>query len=160
MTTSTLELTSPAFDEGERMPDRHAWKAENVNPTFEVDGVPEGTETFALVIDDPDAEEATGKVFDHWVIWNIDGDVREIPPGFDDGVEGENGLGETGFLGFAPPDAEHTYQIRLYALDAELDLPAGSTKAELQEAMADHVLAETLLQGRFAPEQTPDDGAE
>jgi Raf kinase inhibitor-like YbhB/YbcL family protein len=158
---SSLTLTSPGFDDGERMPDHYAYTAENVNPPLSVAGVPAEARSLALIVDDPDAEAATGTVFDHWVVWNIAPDRTHIPEGWaagDDGaVEGANGLGEPGFLGFNPPDREHVYKFRLYALEATLDLPAGASKADLRAAMADHVLAETLLEGRFAPEQVPDD---
>lgn len=158
---SNLTLTSPAFDDGERMPDRYAYAAENLNPPLSVAGVPAEANSLALIVDDPDAEAATGKVFDHWVVWNIAPDRTRVPEGWaveeDGALEGANGLGEPGFLGFNPPDGEHTYKFRLYALDATLDLPAGASKDELRTAMSDHLLAETLLEGRFAPDQLPDD---
>lgn len=152
-----LTLTSSVFDDGERIPDKYAYFAENVNPPFRIRNVPDGAASLALVIDDPDAKEATGKVFDHWVAWNIDPTVAEIPEGWDvDAVEGENGIGATGFLGFNPPDGEHIYKVRLYALDRELALESGSSKGDLQAAMEGHVIDEALLEGRFAPEQVPE----
>ena len=98
-------------------------------------------------------------MFDHWVAWNIDPGTEMIPEGWgvDGAVEGANGIGETGFLGFNPPDGEHTYKFRLYALDTELDLDSGASKADLRAAMEGHILDETLLEGTFAPDQVPDE---
>ena len=155
---SDMILTSPVFEDAGRLPDKYAYKSENINPPLNVEGVPESAATLALVVDDPDAREATGKVFDHWVVWNIDPDCSRIPEGWDvDALEGENGIGETGFLGFNPPDNEHTYKFKLYALDSELDIEAGSSKETLESAMDGKIVAEALLEGTFAPSQVPDE---
>jgi hypothetical protein len=156
---NSLSLTSPVFEDGGRVPDRYAYKAKNVNPPLRVENVPEEAESLALVVDDPDAKEATGKVFDHWVVWNIPPDVEDIGESWavEDAEEGANGLGESGFLGFNPPDREHTYQFRLYALDTTLELEPGASKGELEAAMTGHVLAEAHLEGTFAPSQVPEE---
>lgn len=152
---SDLQLTSPVFDDGEPIPDEYGYTARDVNPPLDVSGVPDETESLALVVDDPDAVEPAGKVWDHWVVWNVDPGREHIPedwsPEFEGAVEGQNDYGERGYGGPNPPDRPHTYRFRLYALDTELDLPAGSTKADLEDAMAGHVLAEAELDGTFAP---------
>jgi hypothetical protein len=104
-------------------------------------------------MDDPDAMGAVGKVWVHWVVWNIDptkpfitGNPRES--GF---VEGMTDFGEVGYGGPAPPDKRHTYVFKLYASDSKLDLPEGSTKSELENAMEGHIIAEAKLTGTYAP---------
>ncbi|MFB6121384.1 MAG: YbhB/YbcL family Raf kinase inhibitor-like protein, partial [Halobacteriaceae archaeon] len=147
-----LELTSPAFDDGEPIPERHGYTEADVNPPLSIDGVPDDAESLALVVDDPDAREPAGKVWDHWVVWNMDPDTTEMPEDWAaaSAVEGENDYGERGYGGPNPPDREHTYRFRLYALDTELDLPPGASKADLEDAMAGHVVAEASLTGTYA----------
>ena len=149
-----LELSSPAFDDGEPIPEKYGREAANVSPPLTVSGVPDGAETLAIVVDDPDAREPAGKVWEHWLVWNVPTDVS-IPEGWDptaDGaVEGTNDFGEVGYGGPAPPDREHTYRFRLFALDATLDLPATADAADLEDAMAGHVLDEGVSRGTYAP---------
>lgn len=150
---ATLQLTSPAFEDGEPIPHRYGYTEENVNPPLEVDGVPDEAESLALVVDDPDAMGPAGKVWDHWLVWNLDPDTESIPEDWDatGAVEGENSYGGRDYGGPNPPDREHTYRFRLYALDSSLDLAAGATKDELEATMDGRVLAETLLEGTYVP---------
>ena len=104
-------------------------------------------------MDDPDAVGAVGKVWVHWVLWNIKPENSEfkensIPAGCS---EGETDFGETGYGGPAPPDKEHTYAFKLYALDQKLDVGQGSTKNQVEQAMKKHVISETTLYGRYSP---------
>ncbi len=152
-TMTDLQLSSPAFDNGERIPEKYGYTEQNVNPPLRIDGVPDGTVSLALVMDDPDAEPVAGKVWDHWVVWNIDPSVsiieeNSVPQG---AVEGETDYGEIGYGGPNPPDQEHTYVFKLYALDTGLELAEGATKEELEEAMDGHILEETRLEGTYAP---------
>ena len=148
----SLELTSSAFVDGEPIPREHGYTEANRNPPLEVDGVPEATESLALVVDDPDAVEPAGKVWDHWVVWNIDPETTTIPEDWDAtaAVEGQNDYGEHGYGGPNPPDREHSYRFRCYALDATVDLDARSTKTDLRREIDDHVLAEAQLTGTYA----------
>ncbi len=150
-----LELESPAFDDGGRIPEKYGYDRDNVNPPLEVAGIPDNAESLALVVDDPDATEEPGEAFDHWVVWNVPATKTRIPEGWspaDDGAsEGRNGFGETGYGGPRPPDGEHTYRFRLFALDAELDLDSSATADDLESATAGRVLTETQLDGTFAP---------
>ncbi|MFK8211985.1 YbhB/YbcL family Raf kinase inhibitor-like protein [Haloferax volcanii] len=148
-----LTLRSPAFDDGSPIPRTHGYATENESPPLRIGGVPPGTASLALVMDDPDAVKPAGEVWDHWLVWNIDPDIEaieagETPPG---AVEGTNSYGEMGYGGPNPPDGEHTYRFLLYALDTSLDLDAGATKADLKRAIAGHVTAETQLTGKYAP---------
>ena len=105
-------------------------------------------------MDDPDAMGAVGKVWVHWVVWNINHDTTDIDkktgmPSLN--VEGMTDFGEVGYGGPAPPDKRHTYVFKLYALDTKLDLPNKSTKADLEKAMEGHILDQTTLKGTYAP---------
>jgi len=148
-----LKLTSSDFSDGDEMPIELGYKNGNETPALSINGIPEGTKSLALIMDDPDAMGAVGKVWVHWVVWNIDptkpfitGNPQES--GF---VEGMTDFGEVGYGGPAPPDKRHTYVFKLYALDTGLDLPGKSTKADVEKAMKGHIIAEAKLTGTYAP---------
>ncbi|MFB6136498.1 MAG: YbhB/YbcL family Raf kinase inhibitor-like protein [Halobacteriaceae archaeon] len=151
-----LSLSSPEFDDGGRIPARYGYDRENVNPPLRVSGVPDGAASLALVVDDPDAEPVAGKVWVHWLVWNVPPDAREIPADWDPGtagaVEGENDFGEVGYGGPAPPDEPHGYRFKLYALDSVLDLGSGASRHEVGGAASGHVVARTQLTGTYAPQ--------
>ena len=144
-----MQLTSSGFSDGDEMPIELGYKNGNETPALSINGIPEGTKSLALIMDDPDAMGAVGKVWVHWVVWNIEPDVWEYGPG--DAAEGITDFGEVGYGGPAPPDKRHTYVFKLYALDCELDLPMESTKADVEKAMEGHILEQTILEGTYAP---------
>ena len=148
-----LQLMSPAFDDGDEIPEEYGYNEENVNPPFEIDGVPDGADTFVLVVDDPDALEPAGQIWVHWLVWNIPPETSTIPGGWEpeDAIEGENDFGEIGYDGPSPPDDVHTYRFKLFGLDTVLDLEEGATVDELGEAIDDRVVARTQLTGTYAP---------
>ena len=148
-----LKLSSSAFDFGKMIPKKYGYKHGNTSPPLSIDGIPENTLSLALIMDDPDAMGAVGKVWVHWVLWNIAPDTVELKENSipSNSVEGETDFGEIGYGGPAPPDKEHTYIFKLYALDKELDLKKGSTKKVVEEAIKDHIIEETKLEGTFAP---------
>jgi len=104
-------------------------------------------------MDDPDAMKAVGRVWVHWVIWNIDPTISEISEGSlpSGSIEGKTDFGEIGYGGPAPPDKRHTYIFKLFALKTKLDLKKGSTKAQLEEEMNGQILDQAILKGTFAP---------
>ena len=149
-----LKLTSSDFSDGDEIPRECGYKNGNRAPRLKwnsLDAVPEGRcpTSFALIMDDPDAMEAVGKVWVHWVVWNISPDMWEYGPG--DAAEGITDFGEVGYGGPAPPDKRHTYVFKLYALDTILDLSEGSPKAALESAMKGHIIEQTTLTGTYAP---------
>lgn len=148
-----LTLSSPAFDDGERIPDRYGYDEENVNPPLTIEGVPGEAEALVLLVDDPDAKEPAGKVWDHWAVWNIPPDTEEIPEGWSsaEAGEGTNDFGETGYGGPRPPDREHAYRFRLFALSTPIELDSEATVEDVEQEMAPHVLAEAELHGTYAP---------
>jgi len=150
-----LKLTSSAFSDGGEIPREYGYKNGNKVPPLTVSGSPAVPESLALIMDDPDAMGAVGKVWLHWLEWNI------IPNTLDysffdlshreDHFVGVNDFGEEGYGGPAPPDKRHTYVFKLYALDSELDLPDKSTKADVEKAMEGHIVDQATLSGTYAP---------
>ena len=156
-----LKLTSPAFSDGGEIPRECGYKNGNLEPPLGISGIPEGTKSLALIMDDPDAMEPAGKVWVHWVVWNIPSppyggieytDVTlfkiKEQPGHGEGI---TDFGERGYGGPAPPDKKHTYVFKLYALDNTLDLYDDTKKADLEKAMEGHILEQTQLTGTYAP---------
>ena len=146
-----LQLTSSAFEDGFEIPRECGYKNGNKEPPLTVSGIPEGTKSLALIMDDPDAMGAVGKVWVHWVLWDImasDGPLgtgRVCKRGMTD-------FGKLGYGGPAPPDKMHTYVFKLYALDSVLgDLGVDSTKADVENAMKGHIIEQATLEGTYAP---------
>src|SRR5688572_30189540 len=136
-TTKTLSVRSLAFSHKGHIPPRYTCEGEDINPQLEFGELPEDTRSLALIMEDPDAPRG---VFDHWIVWNIP-PQQVITEGSQPGISGTNSFGKTGYGGPCPPSGVHRYFFKVFALDAELDIPAGSDKATLQEAMEDHILA-------------------
>ncbi len=150
---SNFTLESEAFDNGGVIPRKYGYKNGNLSPPLKISGTPENTSSLALIMDDPDAMGAVGKVWVHWVLWNIDPSTMELKENSipSDCLEGETDFGEIGYGGPAPPDKEHTYIFKLYALDQKLDVDKSSTKKQIEKAMNNHIVAETRLEGRYSP---------
>ena len=156
---SNFFITSPDFKEGEEIPKKFGYKLGNVTPTIEFHNIPEGSITIALIMDDPDAMGAVGKIWVHWLVCNyqderikIDDRTISFPlSGNGMQVEGKTDFDEIGYGGPAPPDKRHTYIFKAYALDTTLDLKEGYSKQDLEQAMNGHILAEAKLTGTFAP---------
>ncbi len=150
---SNFTLESEAFDNGGVIPRKYGYKNGNLSPPLKISDVPENTLSLALIMDDPDAMGAVGKVWVHWVLWNIDPSTMELKENSipKDCLEGETDFGEIGYGGPAPPDKEHTYIFKLYALDQKLDADKSSTKKQIEKAMKNHIIAETRLEGRYSP---------
>ena len=138
-----MELTSSDFKEGNEIPKKFGYKYENEQPNIQFESVPTEAKTLVIIMDDPDAMKAVGKVWVHWLTYHGVNDTTKI--------EGKTDFGEIGYGGPAPPDGRHTYIFKGYALDTALDLKEGYSKQELENAMKDHILAEAKLTGTFAP---------
>ena len=146
-----LKLTSTSFEDGGEIPRIFGYKNGNKHPTLFVSDMPEGTEYLALIMDDPDAMGAVGKVWVHWVVWNIWPVSNTGVVDYNQASEGMTDFGEVGYGGPAPPDKRHTYVFKLYALDSKLELPDGSTKADVEKAMEGHIVDQATLTGTYAP---------
>jgi len=157
-TAMAFTLTSSAFESNGRIPKRYTGEGEDISPPLAWSDPPDGTQAFALVCDDPDAPVGT---FDHWLIWNLPADARELPEGvpttatvegLGGAAQGKSGFGKVGYGGPMPPPGhgDHHYHFRLYALDAPLDLDPGAEKRALEQAMEGHVLGQAELTGLYS----------
>jgi len=146
-------LESLAFKNGGNIPRKYGFKNGNLSVPLKISKVPEETKSLVLIMDDPDAMGAVGKVWVHWVLWNISPNTQEIIENSIplNSIEGKTDFNEIGYGGPAPPDKEHTYIFKLYALDTELNLKQGSTKVDVEKSMKNRIIAETKLEGKYAP---------
>ena len=140
---SDFSITCSDIDEGTEIPKKFGYKFENEEPNISFNRPPSSTTTLALIMDDPDAMGAVGKVWLHWLQYH---NLTQSSP-----VEGKTDFDEIGYGGPAPPDKRHTYIFKAYALDTELELKEGFSKQELEDAMNGHIIAEAKLTGTFAP---------
>lgn len=148
-----MQLTSAAFPDEGMIPQRYGRDFENMNPPLTISEVPNQTQSLMLMVEDPDIPAVVGvPVWDHWIVFNIPPDTTSIPEGWrPTGVRGKGTRGELDYGGPRPPDAEHRYFFRLFALNTKLDLPEGATKQQVLDASEGHILAQAELMGRFAP---------
>ena len=152
---SEFSISSQDFKEGEEIPKNCGYKHGNKMPGITIGPAPPpGTKTLAIIMDDPDAMGAVGKVWVHW-LYHVPALVGSYDPHTQTDiarpVEGKTDFGEIGYGGPAPPDKRHTYVFKAYALDTELDLKEGFSKQELEDAMEGHIIAEAKLTGTYAP---------
>jgi Raf kinase inhibitor-like YbhB/YbcL family protein len=142
-----LTLRSPAFGHEQVIPSKYTCDGDDIHPPLAIDSIPEGTVSLALIVDDPDAPNGT---WDHWLVWNMPGALTRIGEGdAPEGVRGVNSWGRLGYGGPCPPNGEHRYLFKVYALDTLLELPEGASKAQLLAAMQGHVLESTTLMGCY-----------
>ncbi len=140
-----MKITSPAFAHNAMIPKKYTCQGKDISPPLAISDIPEGTVSLALILDDPDAPRRT---WDHWIIWNIK-PTREIKEDSTPGTQGKNSWGRHDYGGPCPPSGTHRYFFKLYAIDNEMDLPAGATKAELEAAMKGHILEQAELIGLY-----------
>ncbi len=147
--TKTLRLTSPAFQHKGAIPLRYTCDGEESNPPLHIDGVPANAKSLALIMEDPDAPRGT---FDHWVLWNIPPETQVIAENDwpEQARAGTNSFHRQTYGGPCPPSGMHRYFFTLYALNTRLDLPAGTDKHRLGEAMQGHVLDTAVLMGTYS----------
>jgi len=148
-----LILESPSFQEGTEIPKKHGYKNDNISPSLKISKVPSQAKSLVLIMDDPDAMDAVGKLWVHWVVWNIDPKESEIKEDSipKNAIEGMTDFGQIGYGGPAPPDKRHTYVFKLYALNSNLNLKKGATKKQVEDAMQNYIISQTSLSGTFAP---------
>lgn len=143
---NNLIITSPAFSEGSDIPAKYSCKGDNINPAIRIGSIPSDAKSLAVIVEDPDAPRG---IFDHWVAWNLR-PLNTIEENSKDGVQGNNSKGKTGYTGPCPPSGTHRYQFKVYALDEMLELPVGTNKENLMNAMKEHVIAGGELTGKFS----------
>lgn len=148
---SQMTVTSPAFKEGQTIPEQFTCEGKNISPALKISGYPDKTVTLALIMHDPDAPMDGG--FTHWVTFNIQ-PTNMIEENTSPGTAGSNSSNKRGYTGPCPPTGTHHYKFKVYALDAKLDLRKGATKAELEKAMEGHILSQGMLTGLYKKTKT------
>lgn len=150
----TMKLESTAFTANGMIPSQYTCDGQDISPPLSWDAPPTGTQSLALIVDDPDAP---GQIFVHWVLYDLPPEIHQLPQGvapqdtlLAGGTQGKNDFGKLGYGGLCPPSGIHRYFFRLYALDRELELKSGATKAQLEAAMNGHILAAAELIGRYS----------
>jgi hypothetical protein len=149
VTNEMINLTSNAFQNGERIPQKYTCDGSNASPDLNISNIPSGTKSLALIVDDPDAPMGN---FNHWVMWNISPTVSVIPENsFPEGaIQGVNDGEHVGYVGPCPPSGTHRYYFKVYALDTMLDLSENAKKADLEKAIIGHVVGEGELLGKYS----------
>lgn len=146
-------LTSPAFQHEHSIPVKYTCDGDNIHPPLRFDEVPDTAQSLVLIMEDPDVPKhlrADG-MWDHWVVFNMDPSVTEVKEGREipGAVVGINTSGKNEYQGPCPPDREHRYFFKLYALDTALELEVGATKKEVEEALKGHVIGYVELVGLY-----------
>jgi Raf kinase inhibitor-like YbhB/YbcL family protein len=153
-TMQTISITTEAFLSGEYIPSKYSCDSDDISPQLSWKGVPTDANSIVLIMDDPDAPSGT---FVHWVLFNIPPGMQHLPEGIpsdnilgDGSRHGMTDFGRTGYGGPCPPRGKpHRYFFRVYALDTKLDIPAGASRKQVDNAMKGHVLAHGELIGKF-----------
>lgn len=145
-----FELSSPSFGPGGRIPEKYTCDGNNISPPLFWKEAPSGTKSYVLIMEDPDAPAGT---WDHWVLFNIpatatslDENLQQLPQGT---MQGNNSWNKLGYGGPCPPDREHRYFFKLYALDKILSLNEGSSKPEIEKAMQGRILGTAELMSKY-----------
>lgn len=144
----SLHLTSQVFKENESIPSKYTCEGENISPPLQWEGIPEGTKSLVLIVDDPDAPRGT---WTHWVVFNIlptsTGSKEGHSP--EESLQGINDFGDIKYGGPCPPSGTHRYFFKLYALDERISLPKGATKQQVEKAIEGHILGQAQLIGTY-----------
>lgn len=148
-----MELSSAAFKNGASIPKQYTCDGPNISPPLQWFGVPDNSKSLALLVDDPDAPRGT---WVHWILFNIPPRATALPENIrktrtipNGARQGTNDFREIGYGGPCPPGGKHRYFFHLFALDTELQLEPGSTRLDLEQGMAGHILADTQLMGTY-----------
>ena len=147
-----MKIISKAFENNSLIPAKYTCNGENVNPPLEFVDVPVEAKSLVLIMDDPDvpSQVREDRMWVHWLKFNMPAETKFIEE--DSEPEGVAGVGTSNNLkyhGPCPPDKQHRYFFKLYALDAKLNLPEGATKTEVEKAMANHIIAQAELIGLY-----------
>jgi hypothetical protein len=150
----SFQISSSAFSSGEMIPKKFTCDGPDVSPPLSWKDAPLATQSFALIMDDPDAPVGT---WVHWVLYNLPATAKELPEGVEKKEELPNGalqarndFRKIGYGGPCPPPGKpHRYFFKFYALGTKLNLKAGATKADLESAMKDHIVGQAEIMGRY-----------
>ncbi len=147
-----MKITSSGFKEKGQIPSRYTCHGEGISPPLQISGVPSNAKSLVLIVEDPDVPKSLREdgMWDHWILFNIAPDIEKIeeneaPPC----KMGMATSGNTTYDSFCPPDREHRYFFKLYALDIMLDLPEGASKKRIEKEMSGHILTKSQLIGLY-----------
>lgn len=149
---ANMKLTSTAFGHNGKIPPEYTCDGEDISPELHISNIPNNAKSLALIMDDPDVPKSIrpSGLWVHWVAWNIPVNTKTIQKGNEpEGIGGNSDFKRTGYGGPCPPDREHRYFFKLYAMDKELDLAEGSDKKELENAMEGHIIEKAELIGLY-----------
>jgi Raf kinase inhibitor-like YbhB/YbcL family protein len=148
-----MKLESPVFLANELIPSQYTCDGQDISPPLDWDEPPLATKSLVLICDDPDAPR---KTWVHWVVYNLPSETRSLPENISPsnplpkgGLQGINDFGKVAYGGPCPPSGTHRYFFKLYALDRVLEIKVGATKTQIEQAMKDHILAQSELIGRY-----------
>ena len=143
-----MKLSSSAFEDDGAIPSEYTCDGADVSPPLTFSSIPEKTESFALIVDDPDAPMGT---WVHWLVWNIPTNKTVFSKGDNNTYpQGRNDFGKLDYGGPCPPSGTHHYFFKLYALDTMLELEEGANKKQLESAMSRHIIEEAQLLGKYS----------
>jgi Raf kinase inhibitor-like YbhB/YbcL family protein len=149
-----ISISAEGFKDGTTIPDIYTCKGKDISPSISWNGIPAGTKSIALIMDDPDAP---GGTFVHWILYNVPAQTQKLLEGMthdktlaDGSMQGMTDFGRTGYGGPCPPPGKpHRYFFKIYALDSMINLPPGASKKQLENAMAGHILAKGEIVGIY-----------
>ncbi|MFA4956101.1 MAG: YbhB/YbcL family Raf kinase inhibitor-like protein [Candidatus Methanoperedens sp.] len=149
-----ISISAERFKDGETIPDIYTCKGKDISPTLSWKGIPVGTKSIALIMDDPDAP---GGTFVHWVLYNVQPQTQKLPESMpfdkvlaDGSIQGMTDFGRTGYGGPCPPPGKtHRYYFKIYALDSKITLVPGASKKQLENEMSGHILAKGEIVGIY-----------
>ena len=145
---ASLTVTSPAFAPSTMIPEKYSCQGTNINPPIHIDGIPPETKSMVLIVNDPDAPVAGG--FKHWVMWNIDQTMPDIPEGYHGAVQGFNSFKKKGYNGPCPPQGTHHYHFMVYCLNSLINIPTDSYGDKVERAIKGRIIAQGELIGLYS----------
>jgi Raf kinase inhibitor-like YbhB/YbcL family protein len=151
-----MKISSPKFSDRGIIPSLYTCEGKNIHPPLVFSDVPTHAKSLVLIMDDPDVPKSLRPdgMYDHWIVFNMAPTTHGInEQGTVPGLQGKNTAGSNRYTGPCPPDREHRYFFKLYALDAMLDLDVGATKPEVEQAMEGHILKEAHMIGLYEKNQ-------
>ena len=144
---ATMTITSSAFKANEMIPDKYTCKGSNMSPPIHIEGIPEGTKGLVMIMDDPDAQMDGG--FNHWIAWNLDPTMIDIPEGYHGGSQGFNTGKHKWYTGPCPPQGTHHYHFKVYATKKLITVPPDSYKDKVEKAMKPYLIGQGELIGLY-----------
>lgn len=150
-----MKITSSAFNNSGQIPRKYTCDGGDTNPSLYFEKVPKETQSLVLIVEDPDVSKdiRPDGIWIHWVVFNINPEATHVGEGdMPEGIPGRNTGGSGIYEGPCPPEGEHRYYFKLYALDSTLDLSPGSSADQVKKAMVGHIITETELMGKYKKE--------